>query len=175
MYGGMQDWNYLVGKCMDITVEADDRKWPNADRLEQLFQVGAELNVSPTPAPSFGEVGKHSALKLWLLSRGGHASQDHRASMLHLPLLASFGGVRGTIEDVTTGRPVPNASLVVTGTHRDGQAFSSPHTPNVGATYGDFYRPLALGSFTVTTTAPGYVPDKQSVQVAPGAPHPRAC
>jgi len=37
----MQDWNYLVGKCMDITVEADDRKWPNADRLEQLFQVGS--------------------------------------------------------------------------------------------------------------------------------------
>jgi len=93
--------------------------------------------------------------------------------MLRLPLLAAFGGVRGTIEDVTTGRPVPNASLVVTGTHRDGQAFSSPHTPHVGATYGDFYRPLALGSFTVTTTAPGYVPDTQSVQVPPGAPHPR--
>jgi len=69
---------------------------------------------------------------------------------------------------VTTGRPVPNASLVVTGTHRDGQAFSSPHTPHVGATYGDFYRPLALGSFTVTTTAPGYVPDTQSGQVPPG-------
>jgi hypothetical protein len=47
----MQDWNYLVGKCMDITVEADDRKWPNADLLEQLFQVGAEIDVSSTPAP----------------------------------------------------------------------------------------------------------------------------
>jgi hypothetical protein len=93
--------------------------------------------------------------------------------MLHLPLLASFGGVRGTIEDATTGRPVPNASLVVTGTHTDGQLFSSPHTPHVGATYGDFYRPLALGSFTVTTTAPGYMPDTQSVQVPPGAPNPR--
>lgn len=43
----MQDWNYLVGKCMDITVEADDRKWPNADRLEQLFQVGVELRRLP--------------------------------------------------------------------------------------------------------------------------------
>jgi hypothetical protein len=47
----MQDWNYLVGKCMDITVEADDRKWPNADRLEQLFQVGVR-----TPAPSLVRV-----------------------------------------------------------------------------------------------------------------------
>jgi carboxypeptidase D len=41
VYGGMQDWNYLVGKCMDITVEADDRKWPHAHELEQLFQVRA--------------------------------------------------------------------------------------------------------------------------------------
>jgi hypothetical protein len=40
--------------------------------------------------------------------------------MVALPLVAAFGGVRGTIVDAGSGLPVPSAALLVTGTHRCG-------------------------------------------------------
>jgi hypothetical protein len=46
--------------------------------------------------------------------------QEHVASMVALPLVAAFGGVRGTIVDAGSGLPVPSAALLVTGTHRCG-------------------------------------------------------
>ena len=36
LYGGNQDWEYINTGCMFITVEANEAKWPPADRLPQL-------------------------------------------------------------------------------------------------------------------------------------------
>jgi hypothetical protein len=71
-------------------------------------------------------------------------------------------------------KPPPSLFLTVSlwapPSRSDGLAFSSPHTPHVGRTHGDFYRPLAPGQFTITTTAAGYRTDTQSIHVPPGAP-----
>eukprot|EP00959_Pyramimonas_sp_CCMP1952_P224245 4688936-Pyramimonas_sp.AAC.1 len=42
-----QDWNYLVGKCLDLTVEMNDLKWPRPGELKRLFQVIPPPVVSP--------------------------------------------------------------------------------------------------------------------------------
>ena len=36
--GGMQDWNYAVGKCMELTVELGDDKRPAAAELGPAFE-----------------------------------------------------------------------------------------------------------------------------------------
>eukprot|EP00898_Chlorokybus_atmophyticus_P003374 jgi/Chlat1/4037/Chrsp26S04096 len=36
LYGGMQDWNYLVAGCMELTIEVDDHKWPQPSVLPQI-------------------------------------------------------------------------------------------------------------------------------------------
>lgn len=38
LYGGMQDWNYIHGKCMDLTLEISENKWPLATELEDIWE-----------------------------------------------------------------------------------------------------------------------------------------
>lgn len=35
--GGMQDWNYIAAKCMEITLELSNTKYPSANKLHQLW------------------------------------------------------------------------------------------------------------------------------------------
>uniref|UniRef100_A0A7S3QMS3 Peptidase M14 domain-containing protein n=1 Tax=Dunaliella tertiolecta TaxID=3047 RepID=A0A7S3QMS3_DUNTE len=37
LYGGMQDWNYLVAGCMELTLELNDNKWPKPNRLAEMW------------------------------------------------------------------------------------------------------------------------------------------
>lgn len=37
IYGSMQDWNYIVGSCMELTVEVSMNKWPEESLLPELF------------------------------------------------------------------------------------------------------------------------------------------
>eukprot|EP00850_Spirogloea_muscicola_P009169 SM000051S17529 [mRNA] locus=s51:49125:54313:- [translate_table: standard] len=38
LYGGYQDWDYIVNSCMLVTVEMNDKKWPDEDELSKLWQ-----------------------------------------------------------------------------------------------------------------------------------------
>lgn len=38
IYGGMQDWNYIHGGCLELTLEISDDKWPKANELPVLFE-----------------------------------------------------------------------------------------------------------------------------------------
>lgn len=56
LYGGMQDWNYLVGKCLDITVEMNDRKWPDASQLSRLFDEHLRSLLQLPLAAAYGGI-----------------------------------------------------------------------------------------------------------------------
>lgn len=38
IYGGMQDWNYIHGGCLELTLEISDNKWPTAEELPMLWE-----------------------------------------------------------------------------------------------------------------------------------------
>ncbi|KAL6213880.1 hypothetical protein ACLB2K_013319 [Fragaria x ananassa] len=38
LYGGMQDWNYIYGGCLELTLEISDNKWPPANELLTLWE-----------------------------------------------------------------------------------------------------------------------------------------
>ncbi|XP_024398551.1 carboxypeptidase SOL1 isoform X1 [Physcomitrium patens] len=37
LYGGMQDWNYLHGNCMELTLEMNENKWPPPDQVPRIW------------------------------------------------------------------------------------------------------------------------------------------
>ena len=37
LWGGMQDYAYLQGGCLELTIELNDRKWPSAPELHRLW------------------------------------------------------------------------------------------------------------------------------------------
>lgn len=78
--------------------------------------------------------------------------QEHRNAMLHTAIVAGLGGLRGIIVDSSTKSPLLNASILA-----EGLNLHSPFSPRIGATFGDFYRPLAPGEYTVHASAEGYL------------------
>ncbi|KAH9569375.1 hypothetical protein CY35_03G130100 [Sphagnum magellanicum] len=37
LYGGMQDWNYLHGECLELTLEINEEKWPPASQISRIW------------------------------------------------------------------------------------------------------------------------------------------
>ena len=46
VFGGMQDWNYIWEKNMDITLEQSDEKWPNSSELPQFWENNQESLIA---------------------------------------------------------------------------------------------------------------------------------
>lgn len=54
----MQDWNYIAAKCMEITLELSNTKYPPANRLPQLWNDNkAALLALPLAAALGGVTG----------------------------------------------------------------------------------------------------------------------
>ncbi|KAK9830901.1 hypothetical protein WJX81_003069 [Elliptochloris bilobata] len=54
LWGGMQDWNYLAGKCMELTLELSAAKGPPAALLPQLFADNLAALLAFPLAAAFG-------------------------------------------------------------------------------------------------------------------------
>lgn len=54
VYGGMQDWNYVVAKCMELTLEIGVDKWPPASTLPKAFADNKEAVLKYLDATAFG-------------------------------------------------------------------------------------------------------------------------
>ncbi|XP_020582507.1 carboxypeptidase SOL1 isoform X2 [Phalaenopsis equestris] len=50
IYGGMQDWNYINGGCLELTLEISDEKWPKADEAGIHGRIFASNNGRPLQA-----------------------------------------------------------------------------------------------------------------------------
>jgi hypothetical protein len=62
-----------------------------------------------------------------------------------------------------TSVPLVNASVVVHGVR--GTMLWSNFTPHIGTTFGDFYRPLGPGRYTVRVNHPGFVAHTENINI----------
>eukprot|EP00884_Botryococcus_braunii_P009660 jgi/Botrbrau1/18696/Bobra.0386s0022.1 len=122
VYGGMQDWMYLEAKCLEITLELSQNKWPPVENLPGLFQ-------------------------------------DNLPALLAFHTAAAFSGVRGFVREA--GREGEGAGPLPASVEVVGINFSIP----ASAQFGDFYRPLAPGRWTLRASMPGYRSEEVAVQV----------
>ncbi|XP_029026026.1 carboxypeptidase D isoform X2 [Betta splendens] len=119
--GGMQDYNYLHGNCLEITFELSCCKYPFASELHKEWDLNRESLIA-------------------------YMEQVHI-------------GARGFVKDAISGAPLTNVSIVVAGIR---------HNLTTG-TYGDYYRLLLPGTYSITAVAPGYTPKTvHNVQVIEG-------
>ena len=52
----MQDWNYIAGQCMELTLELSQHKWPQAGLLPQLFEDNLPALLAFPVAGAYGGV-----------------------------------------------------------------------------------------------------------------------
>ena len=52
----LQDWNYLAGDCMELTLELSQHKWPAPQLLPQLFEDNLPAMLAYPLAGAFGGV-----------------------------------------------------------------------------------------------------------------------
>lgn len=52
--GSMQDYNYGVGKCMELTIELGDVKWPDKKALPKIFEDNRNSLLDFITASAFG-------------------------------------------------------------------------------------------------------------------------
>lgn len=52
----LQDWNYLAGDCMELTLELSQHKWPVPQLLPQLFEDNLPAMLAYPLAGAFGGV-----------------------------------------------------------------------------------------------------------------------
>ncbi|GJP29249.1 hypothetical protein CLOM_g22338 [Closterium sp. NIES-68] len=123
LYGGMQDWNYVVAHCMEITLELHIAKWPAPILLPQLWE-------------------------------------EHRPAMLALLTTTAKMGVQGTVLSAATSAPLP-AAIIVHGIEYNVVASKR---------FGDFYRLLPPGNYTVTVCHPAHINHTTNVTVLPNQP-----
>jgi hypothetical protein len=45
IYGSMQDWNYIVASCLELTLEVSPSKWPEEPSLPELFEDNRESMI----------------------------------------------------------------------------------------------------------------------------------
>ncbi|EIE24879.1 hypothetical protein COCSUDRAFT_14223 [Coccomyxa subellipsoidea C-169] len=148
LWGGMQDWNYIAGDCLELTLELAPHKWPPQQELPGLFE-------------------------------------DNLPAMLALPLVSCFGGVRCRPDHPIISAPCAfcvGARWVQGGAHALGEAGAAgkgrplgavihvegiDKTMSASSTFGDFYRPLAPGTYNVTAALAGYANETVTV-IIPG-------
>lgn len=56
VYGGMQDWNYLAGRCLAITLELSQSKWRPEGELPSLWQENREALLALPLAAGLGGI-----------------------------------------------------------------------------------------------------------------------
>ncbi|KAL3133674.1 hypothetical protein ABBQ32_008176 [Trebouxia sp. C0010 RCD-2024] len=124
--GGMQDWAYVSGQCMELTVEVSQDKWPAADLLPGLFATNL-------PA------------------------------LLAFPLAAAFSGLRGDVHQLlptapenATDNDIPLPAIIM--------VEGIDHVIHASA-LGNYYRPLAPGSYNVSAALQGYATVSAEIKV----------
>jgi len=156
VYGGMQDYNYLIGRCFELTLELSNNKYPPAGTLTNLWKDNFEaLTQWPIQAAFGGLRGRvyreMSARKII----GGRGRKPVSGATIELAIPASK--FEKEEEKGVGGR----------GKKRQGgnTLYGSPLVAKTYGIYGDFYRPLAPGRYKVRVSKRGFTPQITTITV----------
>lgn len=98
IYGSMQDWNYIVASCMELTLEVNNKKWPDVSLLADLFEDNREAMLDFIMRTSFGGFTG--------IVYGIH-NTDRKTGKENIPIHASIrvdDSFMNTTSDSTSGR-----------------------------------------------------------------------
>ena len=56
LWGGMQDWHYVNTGTMDLTIEVDDAKWPQDDKIDKIVDDHVKASLEMVSKALFGSV-----------------------------------------------------------------------------------------------------------------------
>lgn len=84
--GGMQDWNYIAAKCMEITLELSPVKYPQASTLPQLWDDNRDALIALAISSALG--GVTGTVTLPSTRRNAAAAAD-----IPLPATISVAGI----------------------------------------------------------------------------------
>lgn len=135
--GGMQDWNYLVAGCMEITLELGCYKYPSADKIPQFWMDNRDALLTYIELViEFG--GK-------IVINKNDPDFANNAVQFLICLSQVHKGVHGFVVS-TIGHPIKNADILIEGRKHVVQT----------AKNGDYWRILLPGRYNITVNARGY-------------------
>lgn len=70
--GGMQDWAYVSGQCMELTIELSQDKWPPESELPGLFEANLPAMLAFPVAAAFS--GLRGSVHALLVTIGGNTT-----------------------------------------------------------------------------------------------------
>ena len=161
--GGMQDYNYLYGNCLEITMELSCCKYPPASELHKQWDLNREslvayiekVELSSTNDVVMMIVTKQNSL--WVLMPRSnsawyfyHSNTPIYQDVLSFCKTAVFQvhiGVRGFVTEAVSGAALTHVSILVAGID---------HILAAGQ-FGDYYRLLVPGTYNITAVAPGWI------------------
>lgn len=159
--GGMQDYNYLYGNCLEITLELSCCKYPPSAELPKEWDLNRESLLAfiekvaltsraevmmtfafqnNVPSCLFEGIMPESNLHLTY-----QFCSSSRCRIYDIAVFQVHIGVRGYVKDVISGATLTNVSIEVAGIR---------HNLTTGK-YGEYYRLLVPGTYNITAVAPG--------------------
>lgn len=144
IYGSLQDWSYVAGRCLDVTLELNQRKRPPASELPKLWEENrAALLALPLTAMLGGVRGR-------VLDAASGAALA-AAVFVAGPVVAQQPPVALAADEP----PAANATTPV----------FSFIPAQADSLFGFFARPAAPGTWMLRAEAPGYTSVTTTVQV----------
>jgi hypothetical protein len=128
----------LAALGLDLAVLSGMQDW--AYLAAGTMELTLEVNNQKDPSPS-------ELLSLW---------QQNVAALLNLPIVAVLQGASGRVLSASDGHPLA-ATVIVEDLH----FLKTPSSPRTGY----WNRPLAPGTYTLTASAPGYIPSSVQLRV----------
>lgn len=160
----MQDYNYLNGNCLEITMELSCCKYPPASELHKEWDLNREsllayiekvyLITKKNSNDTTTFITTHLLFFFCLFKRimpqsnpANAAVQQAGLDIYYTAVFQVHIGVRGYVKDAISGAALTNVSIVVVGIKHN----------LTTAKYGDYYRLLLPGTYNITAVAPGWV------------------
>lgn len=145
LLGGMQDYNYLYGNCLEITMELSCCKYPAAAELHKEWDLNRESLLSYIEKVKLIFLKSSDDTTAFISSFMMLKFSEMSLVFYDIVIFQIHIGVRGYVKDAVSDAALTDASILVSGIR---------HNLTTGQ-YGDYYRLLIPGTYNITAVARG--------------------